>query len=51
MINTTYPGLPAADEINISALKEKYRQERDRRMRRDGQEQYVKSADDRMHTY
>ena len=46
MINTKSPGLPAADEIDIAALKAKYRQERDRRMRRDGQDQYVKPVDD-----
>ncbi len=46
MINTKSPGLPTADEIDIDALKAKYRQERDRRMRRDGQEQYVQPVDD-----
>ena len=46
MINTKSPGLPSADEIDIAALRAKYRQERDRRMRRDGQEQYVKPVDD-----
>jgi len=38
--------LPAAGEIDIPALKEKYRQERDRRIRREGQEQYVRPVDD-----
>ena len=38
--------LPAADEIDIPALKERYRQERDRRIRKDGQNQYVKPVDD-----
>ena len=34
--------IPAADEIDIPALKEKYREERDRRIRPDGQKQYEK---------
>ena len=46
MINTTSPGLPDAKEIDISALKDKYHQERNKRMRRDGGEQYVKPVDD-----
>ncbi len=43
--------LPAADEINIDALKAKYQQERDRRMKKEGQEQYVKPVDDFAYTY
>ncbi len=46
MINAKYPGLPEAAEIDIPALKEKYRQERDRRIRKDGQEQYERPVDD-----
>ncbi len=51
MINTKSPGLPALEDADISALKEKYRQERDRRMRKDGQEQYVKPVDEFADTY
>lgn len=46
MINATSPGLPSAEEIDIPALKAKYRQERDRRIRKEGQEQYVRPVDD-----
>ncbi len=46
MINAKSPDLPSADEIDIPALKEKYRQERDSRMRREGQAQYVRPVDD-----
>ena len=38
--------LPAAGDIDIAALKEKYRYERDRRMRNEGQQQYVKPEED-----
>lgn len=51
MINSKSPGLPDADQIDIPALKKKYREERDRRLRRDGQEQYLKADDDATHTY
>ena len=37
--------VPAPEEIDILAMKEKYRQERDRRLRPDGQEQYAKHQD------
>jgi cation diffusion facilitator CzcD-associated flavoprotein CzcO len=37
---------PAPEEIDIPALHEKYRQERDRRLRREGQKQYVKTESD-----
>ncbi len=43
--------LPSADEIDIPALKEKYRQERDRRMRAEGQAQYVKPVEGFSYTY
>ncbi len=45
MINDKSPGLPSIEEIDIPALKEKYRQERDRRVRKEGQEQYVRPVD------
>ncbi|NND67815.1 MAG: NAD(P)/FAD-dependent oxidoreductase [Halioglobus sp.] len=51
MINAKYPGLPDADEIDIDALKAKYRVERDKRMRGDGQNQYVEHVDDVALTY
>ncbi|MBA57097.1 MAG: monooxygenase [Pseudomonadales bacterium] len=41
MINEKSPGLPSADEIDIPALKKKYELERDRRIRKEGQQQYV----------
>lgn len=41
MINEKSKDLPSSDEIDIPALKEKYRQERDRRLRKEGQQQYV----------
>lgn len=41
MINEKSPGLPSADEIDIAALKQKYQQERDRRISKAGQQQYV----------
>ena len=34
--------VPAADEVDIPALREKYRQERDKRIRPEGQKQYTK---------
>jgi len=40
------PPLPSADEIDIPALKAKYRQERDRRIRPEGQDQYLKPAEE-----
>lgn len=46
MINEKSTGLPSAGEIDIPALKQKYRFERDRRMRKEGQSQYVKPVDD-----
>ncbi len=51
MINTKSRGLPSVEEVDIPALKKKYRQERDRRIRKDGQEQYVQPANDFTHTY
>jgi cation diffusion facilitator CzcD-associated flavoprotein CzcO len=38
--------VPAASEIDIPALREKYRQEREKRLRSEGQKQYVKTAQD-----
>lgn len=37
--------VPAAAEIDIAALREKYRQERDKRLRPEGEQQYVKTED------
>ncbi len=51
MINAKYPGLPDATEIDINALKAKYRVERDKRMRGDGQNQYVERVDEVALTY
>jgi cation diffusion facilitator CzcD-associated flavoprotein CzcO len=36
--------VPPADEIDIPALREKYHQEREKRIRREGQAQYVRPA-------
>jgi cation diffusion facilitator CzcD-associated flavoprotein CzcO len=36
--------IPTASEIDITALREKYRQERDRRIRKEGNEQYIQST-------
>jgi len=38
--------LPSAAEIDLPNLKERYRQERDKRMRSEGQKQYVRPVDD-----
>lgn len=43
--------LPTAEEIDINALKAKYRTERDRRMTKSGQEQYVKPEGEFAYTY
>ena len=43
--------LPRADEVDIPALKARYRQERDRRMRSEGQDQYRKPAEEVTETY
>jgi cation diffusion facilitator CzcD-associated flavoprotein CzcO len=37
---------PSIDEIDVPALREKYAREKERRMRRDGQAQYVRPAGD-----
>ncbi|TGD71052.1 NAD(P)/FAD-dependent oxidoreductase [Mangrovimicrobium sediminis] len=42
MINTRSPNLPTSDQIDIAALKARYRAERDKRMRQEGQAQYVR---------
>src|SRR5215471_9662380 len=36
--------VPVASEIDLAALKEKYRRERDKRIKPDGQKQYVRPA-------
>lgn len=46
MINAPSPGLPEITDIDIPGLKQRYQDERDRRMRREGQYQYVKPVDD-----
>jgi cation diffusion facilitator CzcD-associated flavoprotein CzcO len=38
--------VPAPSEIDIPALRKKYRQERDKRLRPEGQNQYIKTQDD-----
>ena len=43
--------VPALDEIDIPALRERYRNERDRRLRPEGQAQYLKSEDDFASSY
>ncbi|MCI4592369.1 NAD(P)/FAD-dependent oxidoreductase [Sphingobium sp. BYY-5] len=42
---------PAADSFDIAALREKYREERDKRLRSDGQGQYQPTTDDTTHSY
>jgi cyclohexanone monooxygenase len=42
---------PAPEDIDIPALREKYRQERDKRLRREGQQQYVKTEEDFAFSY
>jgi len=46
MLNVKPADLPTIEEIDIPAIKEKYQQERDRRIRKEGQEQYVQPVDD-----
>lgn len=41
--------VPPPEEIDIPALKERYRQERDKRMRPEGGEQYAAPADHLTH--
>lgn len=43
--------IPSTEEIDIPVLKKKYRQERDRRIRPEGQKQYADRSDDPVHTY
>jgi len=43
--------LPSPDEIDIPALREKYRQERERRMRPEGQNQYMNHTAEVEETY
>jgi cation diffusion facilitator CzcD-associated flavoprotein CzcO len=43
--------VPPAGEIDIPAMKEKYRQERDKRLRREGQQQYVQPVGDFEYAY
>ena len=43
--------LPAADSIDFPALREKYRIEKERRLRKDGQAQYVRLSDEGLPDY
>ena len=43
--------IPAAEEIDIAALREKYRHERDRRVRPEGQQQYERPTGEFSDTY
>jgi len=43
--------VPPIEEIDIPTMREKYRQERDRRVRKEGQKQYVQPVDDFAHEY
>jgi cation diffusion facilitator CzcD-associated flavoprotein CzcO len=43
--------VPAPEEIDIAALRERYRHERDKRLRREGQAQYLKTEDDFAQSY
>jgi cation diffusion facilitator CzcD-associated flavoprotein CzcO len=49
MMTCQKTAIPAPEEIDIPALKERYRQERDKRMRPEGQEQYAPPADHLTH--
>jgi cyclohexanone monooxygenase len=42
---------PAPGEIDIAAIRQRYREERDTRLRPEGQEQYVKTQDDYAASY
>jgi len=46
MMNCELTKVPAAEKIDIPALREKYRKERDKRMRREHGEQYVRPVED-----
>ncbi len=43
--------IPAAEDIDIPAIREKYRQERDKRINKKGQKQYVRPVGDFKDTY
>ena len=51
MINQKSSDLPALTEIDIPALKQKYAEQREQRMRKEGQEQYVKATDNFAQAY
>ena len=42
---------PPAEEIDIPAMRKKYQQERDKRLQREGQKQYIQPVDDFESTY
>ncbi|BBZ50138.1 NAD(P)/FAD-dependent oxidoreductase [Mycobacterium heidelbergense] len=46
MTNPECPPTPTPDDIDLEALREKYRRERDRRLRPEGSKQYVELVDD-----
>ena len=48
-MNCQTTNVPPPEEIDIPALKEKYRQQRDKRIRREGQEQYAAPSDHLTH--
>ena len=43
--------VPPAGDVDIPALREKYQQERDKRIRREGQKQYVRPVEDDSNSY
>jgi cyclohexanone monooxygenase len=43
--------VPAADELDIEAIRARYRHERDRRLRPEGQNQYVRTTEDFAESY
>jgi cation diffusion facilitator CzcD-associated flavoprotein CzcO len=50
-MNCKPTNVPSANEIDIAALREKYRHERDKRVNREGQKQYVQPVGDFADTY
>ncbi|MDT5140103.1 MAG: cyclohexanone monooxygenase, partial [Mycobacterium sp.] len=40
------PPTPTPDDIDLEALREKYRQEREKRLRPEGSKQYIELSDD-----
>ena len=50
-MNCKPTNVPPAEDIDIPAMREKYRQEREKRVRPEGQKQYVQPIDDFAETY